>query len=161
MRLSKEQYFLSKILKTSSCWLWQGTITKKGYGQFWDGQKLYRAHRYSWLLFNGPIKPKLLICHKCDNRICVNPSHLFKGTPADNTADMIKKGRGASHFRSGYDPRRGKLTPYQADKIRTLYHSKNITQKALGEQFNVSERQIFAIVHNISNPSSLIVPALP
>ena len=78
------------------CWEWEGTKTVKGYGQMTvvtPSYKVLRAHRVSWELHNRPIPPGLHVLHKCDNRSCVNPSHLFVGKNQDNVNDAIKKGR--------------------------------------------------------------------
>lgn len=73
----------------SGCWLWIGATVHYGYG-FFQGQG---AHRASYAFFKGPLIPGLFICHKCDVTCCVNPDHLFQGTPKENQQDSIRKGR--------------------------------------------------------------------
>lgn len=75
------------------CWIWKGSLFTSGYGRFGINNKSFRAHRISYYLYNGTISKEKLICHRCDNPKCVNPKHLFEGTPKDNTHDMLKKGR--------------------------------------------------------------------
>ena len=82
----------------SGCWEWQSAIRGNGYGAFFthlieEGRKCHGAHRYSWMLANGPIPDGLWVLHKCDNRICVNPDHLFLGDRTDNMRDCAQKGR--------------------------------------------------------------------
>lgn len=86
--------FWEKVDKSADCWLWTGCLGA-GYGQLWVGRKMVSAHRLSWEMERGAIPVGLSVLHRCDRKSCVRPDHLFLGTPADNTADMIAKGRGA------------------------------------------------------------------
>lgn len=88
-----KERFETGFTKTDGCWVWQKSLTKKGYGRFWNGTKAVKAHRASYELYVGKIPPTLFVCHKCDNPKCVRPDHLFLGTNRDNMIDMIQKGR--------------------------------------------------------------------
>lgn len=85
--------FFSKVDKTENCWNWIAAKRYKGYGCFRINGKLVDSHRVSWVIHNGAIPDGLFVLHTCDNRLCVNPAHLFLGTNYDNVQDCIRKGR--------------------------------------------------------------------
>ena len=74
------------------CWEWKASKSGDGYGAFYMDNKNISAHRASWQLYFGDIG-NLYVLHRCDNKICINPNHLFLGTALDNSRDMVKKGR--------------------------------------------------------------------
>jgi hypothetical protein len=120
------------------CWPWTASM-KSGYGQVRKGTKTLWAHRVAYELTYGPLPKGLCTLHRCDNRPCCNPLHLWSGTKADNTADMISKGR--SRFsKNPNGPRRPchKLEPSDVLAIRARYTQGNITQQVLADEYGVA-----------------------
>jgi hypothetical protein len=132
--------FWEKVDRTGSCWEWTATKDPGGYGRFAVRRKLHGAHRIAYELTYGPIPDGLLVCHRCDNRSCVNPAHLFLGTDQDNTDDCIAKGRIAVGEQRG-----AKLTAVQVRLIRELAAS-GVAHRALGRQFGVASQTIDALI---------------
>ena len=139
------------------CWEWKGCKFPSGYGCFGFNYKAVRAHRFCWSLVFGNPAPGLFVCHSCDNKACVNPNHLWLGTPQDNSSDMVKKGRQASGDRNGSRihplsrPRgelhsRSKLTEKQVLYIRQAYSSGEMSQRKMAKLFNVNRKVIFDII---------------
>jgi hypothetical protein len=98
-KLTDEGRFWSYVDKADGCWLWVGPTTN-GYPQFGMNGVQVRAHRHSWEMVNGPMANDLFACHTCDTPLCVNPDHIYAGTPADNVRDMVVRGR-ANNGKSG------------------------------------------------------------
>ena len=91
-----DQRFWLKVDRSKDCWNWTASKVGKGYGGFTDKRhrrKHIVAHRFAWESCNGPIPDGLFVCHKCDNMLCVNPTHLFLGTQSDNIKDCFRKQR--------------------------------------------------------------------
>ncbi len=85
--------FWNNVYKTEGCWIWIGHIRQDLYGELSVHSHKVLAHRLSWIIHFGPIPDAMFICHRCDFPGCVNPHHLFLGTPLDNSRDMTAKGR--------------------------------------------------------------------
>jgi len=83
----------SEPVTESGCWIWTRCTSRQGYGQITICRKTIPASRVSYELFVGPIPDGMFVCHSCDTPPCVNPAHLWIGSPKDNVSDMIKKGR--------------------------------------------------------------------
>lgn len=132
-RLSRLEYFKSKLSEPNErgCILWTGCKTGNGYGRF-SGLQL-RAHRFAWELAKGPIPEGLLVLHKCDVRLCCNPDHLFLGTQAENVADRDRKGRtskGERHYLA-------KLSDAQIESIKARV-LRGERQNKIAKEYGVS-----------------------
>jgi len=138
---------------TCGCWLWSGPSIDSGYGRFrvsYKPTKSVGAHRMSWEIHHGKIPDDKHVCHKCDVRSCVNPAHLFLGTPASNTADRKAKGRTLNHP-IGEAHALSKLTQQKAEEIRARYIiSKHGLVSSLAREYKVSRSAIYHIVKGLT-----------
>lgn len=131
---------LSRHRREGDCWIWTGAVGKDGYGVIGVGRKQFRAHRAAYEAFNGSPDGKL-VCHSCDRPLCVNPDHLFLGTPRDNTRDMIAKGRAPA-------PRRN--TAHHATKITHKDRAVIRQARAAGESLSALAERHGVVFQTIS-----------
>lgn len=127
------------------CWLWSGSPTPGGYSQVQVGtrrgqQRPHSGHRISYEHFKGPVPEGMVVRHKCDVRLCVNPDHLEIGTRRDNVQDAKDRGRHAK----GEDFRRAKLNERSVKEIRLRYAAGE-TQPALAKEFGVTQSAVNAV----------------
>lgn len=130
----------------SGCWLWIGCINRLGYGQTVYLNGITKAHRLSWFLHRGPIPSGMMVLHKCDNRQCVNPDHLFLGTQTDNMRDMAAKGRGKACPRPGASNPMARLSEAAAALALARYRAGGVSQHALAADFGVAVMTINRLV---------------
>jgi hypothetical protein len=163
--MSAEERFDAKwaLDPATGCHRWAAHKNRYGYGTF---QRSYRvnvgAHRFAWEIANGPPPPGMHVCHRCDNRDCVNAAHMFLGTNDDNVADCRAKGRHARGMRLSVAVRangrhwqntpRGeahyaaKVSDAQVAEMRAQYMFGAVSQRALARDHGLSQRQVGRIV---------------
>ena len=156
------ELFWARVKKgnCTDCWEWTGAMSSSWYGSVaWQGARV-QAHRLAYLLSIGGIRPETLfrvgdrartykrfVLHKCDNRLCCNPRHLFLGSMRTNLLDAYRKGR-KTQPRSKHV--NAKLTPAQVRTIRARYVRGGVRQVDLAAEFGVTQRVISLIIRHES-----------
>lgn len=142
--------------------MWAGGTFTSGYGRIWVNGKSRRAHRVSYEEFVGPIPGGLHVCHRCDNRRCIRPDHLFLGTAADNQADMTAKGRGGRRIGDqnwtrrhpekvirGEAHPRAKLTREIVDEIRRAA-TEGVSMRELARRYGIARPHVKRIICGVA-----------
>lgn len=125
--------FLNKVLPVDNgCHEWQSTLHRDGYGKFWLFNKQYAAHRASYLLQVGEIKDDLCVLHKCDNRKCVNPDHLYLGTHKQNVKDKIERCPWWGNMKYPFE---------MVEKAKKMYLS-GMTQQKIADELGIHQTQV-------------------
>ena len=156
--------FFDKVGITANkncCWEWISSKNNSGYGNFSVNGVTNRAHRVSYFIFNKNIPQGMCVLHKCDNRSCVNPNHLFLGTHKDNMCDMDTKGRRGTAIgekngthtcpetvHKGSENGQSKLTESLVIEIRSKYAKGEADTYKLADLYNVSQAAIWYAVKN-------------
>lgn len=139
--------FWSKVQRSSGCWEWTGSL-QSGYGQLrvcTDSRvPMARAHRVSWEIHYGPVPDDLCVLHRCDNRKCVRPDHLFVGTRRDNARDMVAKGRHhRAHLRGERHPSARLNAAGAAEVLRRARGGESLT--SLARAYGISISAVWAL----------------
>lgn len=131
----------ARIVRGPDCWGWTGALDDEGYAVLSLWARPARAARAMLALIYGPLPPGMVVRHKCDNRVCVNPDHLTVGSQADNIADKVARDRQAR----GTGNAAAKLTEPDVRDIRAR-HAAGASAKALAREYGVNPRAITFVV---------------
>lgn len=131
-----------EISRESSCWNWTRAKNEWGYGHFTRDKKRMLAHRWVFAAMYGPIADGVIICHRCDNPACVNPAHLYEGTPKSNMEDMMARGRGKHWRRCGEQHPRSRLSASQVMEIADESRWGAMSQREVGEIYGVTQAAV-------------------
>jgi hypothetical protein len=138
---------VDKLTDPDGCWLWKRPI-KGIYATYIAEGHTYGAHAYAYILTYGSYPDGLFVCHHCDTPRCCRPDHLFVGTPAENSADMARKGRSVT--RRGVEGTTAKLTAEQVRQLREIRAHQRLPYSKLGLLFNLSTMAAWRVANRHS-----------
>jgi DNA invertase Pin-like site-specific DNA recombinase len=130
---------------TDYCWIWVGKTTGEYGRTFYNGKRML-AHRASYTIFNGGIPEGLVVRHKCDNPLCVNPEHLELGTQRDNVQDMYSRGRHGNTSQPGSNNAMSKVNEESVKDMRSRFLSGTSTTQELSVEFSISSANVTRIL---------------
>ena len=132
-----QEILTNTIVTSTGCMEWQGYIGTDGYGSVAILKKYKHAHLHVWEILHNELTQNIHVLHKCDNRKCINPEHLFLGTHQDNVKDMVSKGRQAVGGNHG-------KCKIHGEKKRQLIEmaKKGVLYKEIACQLNLNETYI-------------------
>jgi len=145
--------FFNRVNCTEGCWLWTGKIDDTGYGIVYTPEKEIKVHRYMWEKVLG-LDPVQLLRHRCDNRLCVNPTHLLEGTLQQNSQDMCERVR----YAHGEEHPLAKLTDKEIEHMEDLYDVWGMTQAELSKTFKVSSSTVSRVLSGKTRKNPKPVP---
>lgn len=144
--MNREEFFARCSPEPNTgCWLWEGSLMTRGYGQARVSGMNIGAHRLGYSLYRGDIPPGIEVFHHCDTPACCNPDHLFLGTHAENMRDMVKKGRRTPP--RGERHSRAKLSTEKVARIKASLASGK-TQTELAREYGVDQSLISRVARN-------------